>query len=62
MFEGYSLLSSLPDISKWNTSNVTSMNSMLYKCSLLLFLPDILKWNNSNVADMLGMFFIIIIA
>ena len=35
MFSGYSSLSSLPDISKWNTNNVTSMNSMLWGCSSL---------------------------
>jgi len=28
MFNGYESLSSLPDISKWNTINVTDMNHM----------------------------------
>ena len=36
-------LSSLPDISKWNTSKVTNMNNMFYEGISLLFLPDISK-------------------
>ena len=43
MFEGCSSLSSLPDISKWNTNNATNMSSMFYECFSLLSLPDILK-------------------
>ena len=43
---------SLPDISKWNTSKVTNMSDMFYKCSSLLSLPDISKWNTSNVTNM----------
>ena len=31
MFFGCSSLSSLPDISKWNTNNVTNMNNMFSK-------------------------------
>ena len=39
MFYKCSSLSSLPDISKWNTSNVTNMSCMFYDCfSLLSFL------------------------
>ena len=44
MFNGFSSLSNLPDISKWNTSNVTNMYSMFRGCSSLLYLPDISKW------------------
>ena len=47
-----SSLSSLPDISKWNTINVTYMSGMLFKCSSLSSLPDISKWNINNVIDM----------
>jgi len=43
MFNGCSLLSSLPDFSKWNTINVTNMSYMFYKCSSLSSLPDISK-------------------
>ena len=49
MFYNCSSLSSLPDISKWNTSNVTNMSYMFCNCSSLSSLPDISKWNTSNV-------------
>ena len=48
MFEGCLSLSSLPDISKWNTSNITNMSYMFEGCLSLLSLPDISKWNNTN--------------
>ena len=38
------------DISKWNVSNVTSMNSMFYKCKE--FSSDLSKWDVSNVTNM----------
>ena len=56
MFDGCEALSSLPDISKWNTSNVTDMSSMFDGCNSLSSLPDISKWNTSNVNEMSGMF------
>ena len=43
----------LPDISKWNTSNVTNMSGMFYRCK---FLPDISKWNTFNVSNMKKIF------
>ena len=47
---GYCLsLTSLPDISKWNTSNVTNMSGMFFGCISLTSLPEISKWNTSNV-------------
>ena len=33
MFDGCSSLSLLPDISKWNTNNVTNMSYMFYLCN-----------------------------
>ena len=51
------LLSSLPDISKWNTDNVIDMNSIFYNCSSLTSLPDISKWNTDNVTDMKNTFY-----
>ena len=36
-------LSSLPDISKWNTNNVNDMSNLLYRCLSLSSLPDISK-------------------
>ena len=57
MFDECSSLSSLPDISKWNTSNIIDMSYIFNKCPLLSSLPDISKWNTSNVTDMGGMFY-----
>ena len=56
MFFKCSSLISLPDISKWDTSNVNYMNRMFYDCSSLISLPDISKWNTSNVNNMYDMF------
>ena len=56
MFTRCSSLSSLPDISKWNTNNVTNMISMFFGCSSLSSLPDISKWNTNNVTNMNNMF------
>ena len=52
MFSGCSSLISLPDISKWNTNNVTNMYRLFYRCSSLSSLPDISKWNINNVKNM----------
>ena len=52
MFYGCSSLISLPDLSKFDTKNVTNMNSMFSKCSSLISLPDISEWNTSSVTDM----------
>ena len=56
MDDGCNSLSSLPDISKYNTSNVIYMSSMFYGCNALSSLPDISKWNTSNVIYMRWMF------
>jgi len=56
MFEGCLSLSSLPDISLWNTNNVTDMSYMFEGCSLLSSLPDISKWNTNNVTYMADIF------
>ena len=45
MFGGCPSLSSLPDISKWNTNNVNDMSYIFYKYSSLSSLTDISKWN-----------------
>ena len=42
-------LSSLPDISKWNTIKVTNMSYMFYDCKSLISLSDISNWNTNNV-------------
>ena len=56
MFYNCSSLSSFPDISNWDTSNVTNMSEMFDKCLSLSSLPDISKWNTSNVYNMSYMF------
>ena len=56
MFYECNSLISLPDLSKWNTSNVNYMNFMFSGCNSLISLPDLSKWNTSNVNDMSEMF------
>ena len=56
MFYKCSSLLSLPDISKWNTSNVTNFRYMFSNCSLLSSLPDISQWDTSNVIKMDNLF------
>ena len=55
MFGECSSLSSLPDISKWNTNKVNDISFMFYRCSSLSSLPDISKWNINNVNNNIGM-------
>ena len=50
-------LQTLPDISKWDTSNVNDMSFIFYNCSSLKSLPDISKWDTHNVTDMEYMFY-----
>ena len=45
MFSYCSSLSSLPDISKWNTNNVKIMSYMFDNCILILYIPNIQKNN-----------------
>jgi len=52
MLDRYSSLSSLPDISIWNTNNVNDMKYMFWGCESLSSLPDISKWNTNNATDM----------
>ena len=44
-----------PDVSKWDTSNVTNMNSMFVRAKKAN--PDVSKWNTSKVVDIENMFF-----
>ena len=56
MFNDCLSLSSLPDISKWNTNNVIKMNNMFSGCILLSSLPDISKLNTNNVTNISAIF------
>ena len=46
MFSYCLLLSSLPDISKWNTNNVKDISHMFYGCDKLKNIPS--KFEESN--------------
>ena len=47
----------MPNISQWNTKNVTKMNNAFNNCSSLLSLPDLSKWNLNKVIDLGDIFF-----
>ena len=56
IFSGCISLNSLPDISKWNTNNITNMCNIFNGCKSLRSLPDISKWNTNNVTNMNNIF------
>ena len=56
MFSGCKSLISLPDLSKWNTSNIENMIYMFSGCKSLISLPDLSKWNTSKVKHINLMF------
>ena len=56
MFERCFALISLPDLSKWNISNIANMSYMFKGCNSLISLPDLSKWKTSNGNYMRGMF------
>ena len=56
MYSKNNLKFELPDISKWDTSNVTNMSFMFSDCIFLTHLPDISKWNTSNITNMESIF------
>ena len=45
MFNECNSLSSLSELSKWDTSNIINMRRMFNSCESLLYLPDISNWN-----------------
>ena len=57
LFQGCSSLISLPDISKWNTSKIKSMDLVFCDCTSLISLPDISKWDISSIKNMDGLFY-----
>ena len=56
MFYNCLSLKKLPNISKWNISNVNNMSFMFYNCITLTELPDISKWNTCKVNNMNSIF------
>lgn len=57
MFSNCLSLSSLPEISKWDTSKVVDMSGMFYNCISLTNLNGISNWNIDNVQNISFMFF-----
>ena len=49
-------ITSIPDISKWDISNVEGLDHMFLNCFNLISLPDISRWNTSNVKSMTNLF------
>ena len=47
MFFGCISLKSLPDLSKWDTSNINNMIWMFFECISLISLPVKSEWNTS---------------
>ena len=56
MFDGCENLEVIHNIDTWDTSNVTSMDSMFSNCNKLIYL-DLSSWDTSNVTNMDSMFF-----
>ena len=53
IFNGCNSLSSLTNLSKWDTTNINNMSYIFYNCYELESLPDISKWNTENVYNMI---------
>ena len=53
MFYECESLISLPDISKWNTSNVNKMEGIFRRCKSLISLPNLSKLDlrDNNILD-----------
>ena len=49
MFYNCCLLTSLPDLSKWDTSNVMNMGNLFNNCSSLTKLFDMSGWKTGNI-------------
>ena len=45
IFENCSILTFVPDISKWKLNNKIKINNIFKGCTSLLIIPDIYKWN-----------------
>ena len=56
VFGECSSLKYLPDISKWNTTNVKQMIGLFYKCTSLSILPDISNWKTNNIINISSLF------
>ena len=50
-------MKTLPDISKWDVSNVINMDNLFAVCKSLKVIPNILKWNIEKVERMDNIFY-----
>ena len=57
MFANCLSLRSLPNISLWNTKNITNMEYLFYNCSSLLIFPKIYNWKTNNLENMNNIFY-----
>ena len=58
MFSNCSSLEILPpNISGWNTINVSNMECLFSNCSSLKILPDLSKWNTENITSFKNLFY-----
>ena len=51
-----SSLEIIPDISKWDMSNVTDVSYMFYECQVIRSLPNISKWKTNKFNDLSNLF------
>ena len=51
MFFNCTFLKSLPDISKWNLKNTTTIYAMFYNCISLISLPDLTNLDKEKIFD-----------
>ena len=56
MFHNCPLLSSIPNISKWEIKGVEDITEMFYNCSSLSSLPDISKWIIKDISQLNNIF------
>ena len=50
-------ISEIPDISKWDVSNILNMSYMFSGCIKLTAFPNIFNWEIKNHANMRGIFY-----
>ena len=56
LFFGCKSLTSLPDISNWDTGEVEIMSNLFYGCFSIKSIPNISEWNTSKVKTIAHMF------
>ena len=52
MFYNCSSLTSMSDISRWDTRNVVDISHIFQNCELLTSIPDISQWKADNIKEM----------